>query len=157
MARFFLVLVVVGGIVGIGWYVLKYEAAFSNGDFVNTEKLPANLVYAYANASSDEIFVTSPKPGESVTATILVKGYARGHWYFEGVFPVDVTNADGVVIGSGRGTADAEWMTEGFVPFTGEVYLKSLYAGPATVVLKKDNPSGKASNNGSLSFPVMIQ
>ena len=156
MTRFFLLTVLaIGAFIG-AWALLQHAAlpatAFSGG-----AATAANPSFQYTNASKDDIFVTSPEPGNSMTTTILIQGYARGSWYDEAVFPIEIQNGSSIVIGSAQGKAQSEWTTQNFVPFAAEIDLKALYNGPATIILKKDNPSGKTSNDASLSFPVMIQ
>lgn len=157
MARFVLITVLaIATFIG-SWYSIQRSMAPSGAELANGAIFSIDPSYHYANASKDDIFVSSPEPGESVTNTILVAGYARGSWYSEAVFPVDVEDAQGTVIGSGQGKANSDWMTDDFVPFTAEVDLKSLYNGQALIILKKDNPSGQPSSDASLLFPVMIR
>ena len=157
MAKFFLLIIVVAGILLFAGYAFKQGFGASGMGFLGTTTLPANASYSYANASEDAIFVTSPKPGQSITSTIIIKGFARGNWYFEATFPVIVENDNGLVIGEGHGNAEGDWMTSSFVPFTAEVDLKTPYTGVATIVMKKDNPSGDPAKDASLSFPVILQ
>ena len=46
---------------------------------------------------------------------------ARGHWFFEGSFPVMVVDWDGRIIATHFATAQDDWMTEDFVRFEGEI------------------------------------
>ncbi len=157
MKRFFFLTVLAIAVFAASWYTLEQNIMVPGAELTGSVGNSADLSYRYANASKDDIFVTSPSPGDSVTTTIIAQGYARGSWYFEGVFPVDVENANGTIVGTGQGKAGGEWTTNNFVPFTAEVSLKALYNGPATLVLKKDNPSGNAANDASLSFPILVQ
>ncbi|MBI3573863.1 hypothetical protein HY090_02330 [Candidatus Kaiserbacteria bacterium] len=152
-ARFFFPAAIVLAIALIAGYFLEHKAQSPAQDLSNST---ASSSYAYTNASEDMIFVTTPKPNQSTTGTIVIKGFARGTWFFEASFPIEVRNDRGLTIGEGQGRADTDWMTKNFVPFTAEVNL-SLYNGPATIVLKKDNPSGDPARDASLSFPVVIE
>ncbi len=152
MSKFFIAAVIVG--VGlVAWYGLE-RGSFSG---MHPAASRSSYTYTYANASEDSIFVTSPHPGDSVKQSIVISGFARGNWYFEAVFPAQVLSSNGAVIGSGQGRAGSDWMTENFVPFTATVDLTAAYIGPATIILKKDNPSGDSSQDASLSFPIIIQ
>lgn len=111
----------------------------------------------YVRASLDDIVIASPKPDEILGSIIDVSGRARGLWYFEASFPVEVIDSTGAVIGQGIATAQGEWMTEEFVPFTSTITLTTPYTGPATLILKKDNPSGESSRDASISIPIIIQ
>ena len=133
MTRFFL-LTVLAIAAFIGAWSLLQHAALSATAFAGGAAIAANPSFQYSNASKDDIFITSPEPGDSMTTTIFIQGYARGLWYDEAVFPVEIQNGSGTVIGSAQGKAQSEWTTENFVPFTAEIDLKALYNGPATVI-----------------------
>lgn len=155
MSRAFIVSIVALGVAFAGWYAFQDETAIPGGTAAAASAgAPA---YRYANASADDIFVISPKPGDAVSSTILIKGYARGGWYFEGVFPVEVRGSNGLALGSGAAKAVGDWTSDSFVGFSAQIALKSLAAGRVTIVLKKDNPSGDPSKDASVSIPVMIQ
>jgi hypothetical protein len=51
--------------------------------------------------------------------------------------------------------AQAPWMTTNFVPFRLDVKIKN-YSRPATLILKKDNPSGLSDREAYISFPILI-
>ena len=113
--------------------------------------------YTYENASSDHIVVDVPKPGDAIGKTFTVSGKARGTWFFEASFPVVLMDTSGNVLWQGPAQAEGEWMTEDFVPFSVTVTLTSSYTGSATLVLKRDNPSGLPEHDASVSFPIILQ
>lgn len=128
--------------------------------------LPDGRVYAeeiemqpeYSNASEDLIRVENPHPGGVVGKEFVVTGEARGYWFFEASFPIEVVGADGNTIAGSYATTEGDWMTEGFVSFKSEVIdLPSAYTGPATLILKKDNPSGLPENDASISIPIVVE
>jgi hypothetical protein len=149
-----LVIAVLVLVVLVGGYAVL--AGVANAPTVEEGALNAGTS-AYVNASQDIILVASPQPGESVGQTFSIKGSARGYWYFEASFPIEVRDSNGNVIGQAIAQADGDWMTEDFVPFTAPVELSAPYSGQAIVMLKKDNPSGEPENDASVSFPVVIQ
>jgi hypothetical protein len=106
---------------------------------------------------SANVRVASPRPNTSVERTFTVRGEARGTWFFEASFPIDVRDPDGRVIGQGYVTAEGEWMTEDFVGFTGEITVEEGYAGPALLVLHKHNASGLPEFTDSVQFPIVIK
>lgn len=95
-------------------------------------------------------------PGSTVGKTFNVIGEARGTWYFEASFPVQVRDPGNNLVGQGIAQAGADWMTENFVPFSSTVTVAN-YTGPATLVLLKDNPSGLPENDDAVFFPITIQ
>jgi len=69
----------------------------------------------------DLIRIESPRPGQEIASPLTITGEARGTWYFEGDFPVVLTDWDGRIIAQHYATAQGEWMTEDFVPFSSEL------------------------------------
>lgn len=104
------------------------------------------------------IRLDSPHPGDLITSPLMIRGEARGNWFFEASFPVILTNWDGLIIAQGTATAKGDWMTENFVPF--EAVLKfdvqQSYSNRGSLILKKDNPSGLPANDDALEIPVLI-
>lgn len=119
-------------------------------------KIEKRLI-SYANASSDMIRVSTPPPGAVVGKEFKVTGEARGGWYFEATFPVEVRDRDGKVLVSTYAQAKGEWMTTDLVPFESNVKVPESYIGPATVVLRKDNPSGEARFDASVWYSITIE
>lgn len=119
----------------------------------------ANIVkkIKYINSSKDLIDVTLPTPGAVVGKSFSVTGQARGTWYFEASFPVLVLGKDGEVLDQIPAAAESDWMTENFVPFRADIEIPDGYTGPATVVLKNDNPSGDPARDKSISFDINIE
>ncbi len=110
-------------------------------------------------AISDLITVTSPLPGSTVGNPIQIQGTARGFWFFEASAPVTVVNWDGLIIGEGYITAEGDWMTEEFVPFSGIVSYTlpaDSYSTRGAIIMKKDNPSGLPENDKALEFPIEL-
>lgn len=110
-------------------------------------------------ALADQIVVTSPKETATVSTPLTVEGKARGNWYFEGTFPVELVDYNtGLDIGEGSAKATGDWMTDDFVPFTAVLtFDKPSTTTPAILVLKKDNPSGLPENDASISIPLVVK
>lgn len=111
----------------------------------------------YLNASADLIRVELPFPGAVTGKEFAITGEARGTWYFEASFPIDVLDGEGNVIATGHAEAQGDWMTENFVPFKAEIKIPDTFTGPATLVLKNDNPSGEPERDRAASFPITIE
>ena len=113
---------------------------------------------AAITAKSDLIKVTAPTIMNEISSPLLVTGEARGQWFFEGSFPVELTDWEGVVIASGVATAQSDWMTKQFVPFTATLTYDSPFVAGfrenGKLILKKDNPSGEPENDDELVIPV---
>ncbi len=119
------------------------------------EELPEKITYT--KSSNNLIRVANPFPGAVTGKEFLVIGEARGAWYFEASFPVQVLDKDGKVLATGIAQAQSDWMTENFVPFKAAIKVPESYIGPATLVLHKDNPSGLPENDASISLPIAIE
>lgn len=105
---------------------------------------------------SENVRVGSPHPGSSVAKTFSVVGQARGTWFFEASFPVQVRDPNNNLIGHGVAQASGDWMTNEFVPFTASVIVEG-YSGSADLVLVKDNPSGLPEHDDAVLFPIVIE
>jgi len=106
---------------------------------------------------SENVIVTEPLPSDTVSKLFTVRGDARGSWFFEASFPLQVRDRDNELIGQGIAMTSDNWMTTEFVPFEGKVQIEGEYTGPATLVLMKDNPSGLPENEDAVEFPIVVQ
>ncbi len=147
MKNFILAIVVI--LIGIG---LWYKTADKRPDVI-----PEEQAVFYTNASSDNIVVELPFPGAVTGKEFSVIGKARGNWFFEASFPIELWDKDGKIIATGVAQAESEWMTTEFVPFKAEIKAPTSYIGPATLVLKKDNPSGLPENDASMAFGITVE
>lgn len=104
---------------------------------------------------SDLITIENPRPNQVVNSPLTITGEARGPWFFEASFPVMLTNWDGLIIAEGIATADGEWMTEEFVPYSVvlEFETPTLY-DRGTLILQKSNASGLPEHDDALEIPV---
>lgn len=152
MKKFYLILVIV--IIGL---LIWLSVSKKNIDYPqqNLEEQVAEITYV--NASQDLIVPELPFPGAVTGKDFSVIGKARGNWYFEASFPIDVLDKDGNILVKSYATAQGEWMTTEFVPYKGEIKIPDTYMGPATLVLHKDNASGEPDKDASISFPIVIE
>lgn len=119
------------------------------------EELPEKVTYT--NSSADMIVVELPYPGAVTGKEFSVIGKARGTWFFEASFPIEVLDSNSKTLAIAIAQAEGDWMTQDFVPFKTTVKIPESYTGMATLVLKKDNPSGLPENDASISFPITIE
>lgn len=102
----------------------------------------------------DLIQVETPRPNQTISSPLVVKGKARGAWFFEADFPISLADSKGRLIGSAVATAQADWMTEEFVPFEARLEFKNPQEEKGTLIFKKDNPSGLVEHDDELIMPV---
>lgn len=103
------------------------------------------------------IEVTSPASGSLVASPVSITGKARGGWYFEASFPIQVIGNDGKVLGEGYAQAEGDWMTTGFVPFRASVSFNPGASASGVIRLHKDNPSGLPENAAFVEVPVTFR
>ena len=104
------------------------------------------------------ITVEKPLPNENVTSPLTITGNARGYWYFEASFPVELIDANGVQLAMSPAQAEGEWMTENFVPFIATLTWSSTSttATSGVLILHRDNPSGLPGNDAEITVPVIF-
>jgi len=103
------------------------------------------------------IRVTMPKAHAMISSPLIVKGEARGSWFFEASFPVRLFDANGNEIAVQPAQAQGEWMTENFVPFTAVLRFAAPATNTGTLVFEKDNPSGLPEHSDELRIPVRFR
>ena len=106
----------------------------------------------------DLIRLSTPLPSEEISSPLVIKGQARGTWFFEASFPVVLVNWDGLIIAEGYATAQSDWMTEEFVPFEATLeFTKPDYSNRGALILQKDNPSSLPENDNALEIPILFE
>lgn len=113
------------------------------------------------NNQDDDIYIETPLPGGQITSPLEVSGQARGSWFFEGSFPIVLTDWDGKIIAESSATTSSNWMTEDYVPFTAILEFESPYLSRdpdfmknGSLILQKSNPSGLPENDNALEIRV---
>ena len=106
---------------------------------------------------SDQIVLDLPTRGAVVASPLEVRGRARGTWFFEGDFSLVLSDGRGNLVAQGFATAQGEWMTTEFVPFSAVLRFESPESGPGRLILKKDNPSDRRELDDALVVPVVFK
>lgn len=116
--------------------------------------------YLAPNGSTDKsnlIQVAEPVSGALITSPVMIRGKARGFWFFEASFPAKLLDGNGKEIAIIPVQATDEWMTENFVPFSTELKFVAPQTNTGTLVLEKDNPSGLPEYDDQLRIPVRFR
>jgi len=144
-----LIIGAVGFFGGVYYKNSTYSAVKCPSQLTSTSATPETAVSAVKTAvpSSNGIKLTSPVAGATVSSPLEISGEALGSWYFEGEFTVTMTDANGAEIATAVATAQGEWMTESYVPFTATIAFTKQSAQSGYLVLKKSNPSGQVAND----------
>lgn len=102
------------------------------------------------------IRLDQPKPNQEISSPLVVRGEARGYWFFEASFPVRLLDGNGneISLNPPYIMTASEWMTEDFVPFEAMLTFVPPSTREGTLILEKDNPSGLPENADELRVPV---
>lgn len=156
MVRILAITAIILALGGIGWCVITRSVPFQpvSTPTAAPEPQPSSPI----PTANESIILEEPAEGEVISSPATITGQARGNWYFEGTFPVVLTNWDGLIIAEGVATAQGEWMTESFVPFTADLtFITPNYGDTGNLILKKSNPSGLPENDDALEVTVKFR
>jgi len=114
--------------------------------------IPTPLVY------KDLVTLDAPMPEQTVRSPLVVRGKARGPWYFEASFPVILTDWDGRIIAQVPARAQGDWMTNDWVPFEAVLTFDAdtTVSSRGALILRKDNPSGLPEHDDALEITVFF-
>ncbi len=135
------------------------NSAPSVQDMIGEIKKPESVVQL-GEVYHDMIRLDLPLPGSTVKSPLIIKGQARGNWFFEASFPVVLTDWDGLIIAQGIATAQENWMTEEFVPFAASLEFKvaeDIYSRKGSLILQKDNPSSLPEYDDALEITLIFE
>lgn len=151
----FLILTLIIAVIWYFWAERTVAPVVSNPATQETESM-GKLTAEMAADPAQMIELISPIPSQLVSPVTLT-GRARGPWYFEASFPVELRDSSNAIIMTAIAQAQSDWMTENWVPFTVTLSFPAQPIGSTgTLVLKKDNPSGEPANDMSLVVPVQF-
>lgn len=107
---------------------------------------------------NDFIRLESPRPNQVISSPLIIKGEARGLWFFEASFPIVLMGEDGKVIAQGVAQAKSDSLTDNFIPFEATLNFVAgdIHSSKAILILRKDNPSGLPENDDALEVPVAV-
>jgi hypothetical protein len=112
----------------------------------------------YVNATKEDITIATPEVNGTVTREFEVTGKAKGAWFFEGSFMLEVVSPSGDKVAQNIISAEGDWMQDGLVDFKSEiVQMPSAYRGEATLILRKNNASGLPEHDASVSIPIIVE
>lgn len=160
--KIIIIILILVGIIFLFLVLKRNEGAWicQNGEWVKQgdtlQKKPQQS--CEEDRLKDLIRLTTPLSNEEILSPLLIKGEARGSWFFEASFPVVLVNWDGLIIAEGYATAQSDWMTEDFVPFEVVLeFIKPEYSNRGALILQKDNPSGLPENDNALEIPILFR
>ncbi|MFH0905160.1 MAG: Gmad2 immunoglobulin-like domain-containing protein [bacterium] len=106
--------------------------------------------------TSDEIAIEQPAANTLIGTPLAIVGKARGSWFFEGVFPVKLVDADGKTIAQGFVQSQGNWMTDDWVDFMGTLQFptNNIQTAKGKLIFMNDNPSGLPANAKNFEWPI---
>ena len=116
-----------------------------------------NCLYSDTAAKTEWICVNKLATGAIIQSPLQISGRARGNWFFEASFPIELLGQNGGVLASALGQAQGDWMTEDLVPFTAELTFTAPSGDTGRLVLKRDNPSGLPQNDAEFIVPIRFR
>ncbi len=173
--RNILIIVVVLVIAGIGWWLFDKSTANLTAEITSFDEcvaagFPIMETYPEQCKTTDGTTFTKDidpadnlenmiqvdliKDGDTVSSPLTITGKARGQWYFEASFPVEVVDDNGNLLAQTPAQAKGEWMTEDFVPFEVTLNFVASSTNQGKIIFKRDNPSGLPENDAQLEIPV---
>lgn len=114
----------------------------------------ANINSNSNNNTISDIQITSPLKNDSITSPLQIEGEARGSWFFEASFPVQIVDDDGNQLGYGSAQAVGDWQTNDFVDFMAQITFENGNKSSGFLVLQNDNPSGLEDLKKEIRIPV---
>lgn len=125
-----------------------YNQSRNGNDNTNT------VVETERPSKDDLISVSNIMPEQRLSSPFTVEGEARGNWYFEATFPIEIINEKGETIGQSYAQAQGEWMTEEYVPYEGTIEFDPGESTKGEFILKNSNASGLPENDKELRIPI---
>ncbi|BCX14340.1 MAG: hypothetical protein KatS3mg088_023 [Patescibacteria group bacterium] len=169
MKKFFITLIILVGLVVSWWGLSRLVLKFIVGDkpVACTEgaKLCSDGTYVSrvgpkcefeACPKEDLIQVESPRANDLVSNPLIVKGKARGFWFFESVFPMKLLDENGKILAQTHALALDDWTTKEFVPFEARIDFPVPVTQRGFLVLEKSNPSGLPEYADELRMPIFF-
>lgn len=144
------------GIILILVIIVGGFALWQRAEIEKEENRPLPEIIVPEDYGNDEIVIFSPEVNSEIRSPLKIEGKVKGSWLFEATMPVKLLNNKGEEVAVGFVQATEDWMTENFVPFTGELNFVPKEEGQGMLVFKNDNPSGLPENEKEFQMPVRI-
>ncbi len=133
-------------VLGIGFVLIRGEEdtwICVDGQWIKHGNPSASKPDEFCKNKLVNIRVTKPGPNEIVSSPLEIEGEARGNWFFEASFPVQlIGETDDDLIAQGIAQAQSDWMTTDFVVFKLNLEFTHPQAKTGTLILKKTTPPG---------------
>src|SRR3989339_34426 len=116
-----------------------------------------NPITSTNNQYANDIVVDIPHTNQEISSPFTITGKARGTWYFEGSFPIQLFDNQGNKLADSYAMSQGEWMTTEFVPFTSTLTFDIGEATSGILVIKNDNPSDNRTLDKEIRIPLLFK
>lgn len=156
-------MLVIGSGLGV-WYwrqakidELNTKIGDLNGEIsqLNASQISAQNSFEYTSDKGVMIEVYTPLSDETVPNPLQIVGRVPGTWSFEASFPIELLDANGNTLAKEPAQLQGDWTTENLTPFT--LFLDDFdqpAGSSGKLILHKDNPSGLAENDDSVTISI---
>lgn len=117
------------------------------------EDCPLEVEESHSRLAPIEVVLSYPLPGDTISSPLKVEGRALGKWFFEAVIPLRLVTEDGEEIVRHYGEAEADWMSDNFVPFSSTLEF-TTEASSGYLIVERNNASGLAEHDAQISIPI---
>lgn len=121
---------------------------------ITSEPLVTTTAPIVTSTPEAKIILDILKPGSTLKNPLTITGKALGVWYFEGSFPVELRDSNNVQLALEPATAQTDWMTTDWVPFTVTLNFPASTTGTGLLIFHKDNPSDDPSRDEAYQMVV---
>jgi len=140
---------------------LQNQVSQLNSRLTNAQKQASTALVkdevAYVSTKGTTVKIYTPSKGTKVDNPLVIVGEVPGNWSFEASFPVVLKDSSGNVITQALAQLLGDWMTTELVPFSLKLPYTTPSSGTGSLILQKDNPSGLAQNDDSVTIPIVFQ
>ena len=135
---------------GVAYYLMNVSPQTTDIEENVTTTTPKETTYA----TSSKITISNVRANQKIESPLTITGVARGTYYFEASFPVELLDGNGKRLTIIPAQAQSDWMTENFVPFSVTLTFNKSGTATGTLIFHKDNPSGEPQYDESLEIPI---
>jgi hypothetical protein len=122
-----------------------------------SEEVSEGIPKTKNDTSNNLIQITQPISGQYISSPLKIEGIARGYYFFEASFKIELTDENYQQITETYATALGEWMTEDWVPFESTLTVSPSKSKNGYLIFHKANPSGLVVHKMSDTLKIRFQ
>lgn len=108
-------------------------------------------------ATTTTPIIFEPQANSIIESPLIVRGQARGFWFFEANLPISIIDENGKILAQVGAQAGSDWMTEEYVPFETELNFATTTTANGFLIVAKDNPSGLSEFDEEIRIPIKFR